>query len=126
MTDRRPLLSGINAIPNTDPDEVRMFVKQDKRPQFPEPRELTPVAEPESDSVKSVPQDRPRTRRRTKTAGVNPVGLIPVTVRLRPEVAGALKRASLERQLAGEELFAQQEIVEQSLEPWLRTNGYLT
>jgi len=48
-----------------------------------------------------------------------------VTVRLRPELAVALKRASLERQLAGEELFTQQEIVEQALEPWLREEGYL-
>jgi hypothetical protein len=56
---------------------------------------------------------------------VTPIGLIPVTVRLRPELAVALKRASLERQLAGEELFTQQEIVEQALEPWLREEGYL-
>jgi hypothetical protein len=48
-----------------------------------------------------------------------------VTVRLRPEIAGALKRASLERQLAGEAPFTQQDLVEQALEPWLRTEGYL-
>lgn len=63
--------------------------------------------------------------RRTKSTGVAPVGLIPVTVRLRPELAGALKRASLERQLQGDELFTQQELVEQALEPWLRSEGYL-
>lgn len=57
--------------------------------------------------------------------GVTPVGLIPVTVRLRPEVAGALKRASLERQLDGDDLFTQQDLVEQALEPWLRSQGYL-
>ena len=44
------------------------------------------------------------------------MGLIPVTIGLRPEIAGALKRASLERQLAGEELFTQQDIVEQAHE----------
>lgn len=38
---------------------------------------------------------------------INPVATVPVTVRLKPEIAGALKRASLERQLAGEELFTQ-------------------
>ena len=52
--------------------------------------------------------------------------MIPVTVRLTPTVAGALKRASLERQLAGEDMFTQQDIVEQILEPWLREEGYLS
>jgi hypothetical protein len=60
-----------------------------------------------------------------KPSRVSPVGLIPVTVRLRPEIAGALKRASLERQLSGEDFYTQQEIVEQALEPWLRKQGYL-
>ena len=60
-----------------------------------------------------------------KPSRVSPVGLIPVTVRLRPEIAGALKRASLERQLSGEDFYTQQEIVEQALEPWLRQQGYL-
>ena len=55
-----------------------------------------------------------------------PVGLIPVTVRLRPQIAGGLKRASLERQLQGEEVYTQQDLVEQVLEPWLRSQGYLT
>ena len=64
--------------------------------------------------------------RRAKPSKVAPVGLIPVTVRLRPEIAGALKRASLERQLSGEELFTQQDIVEQALEPWLRQEGLLS
>lgn len=63
--------------------------------------------------------------KKSKTHGVTPVGLIPVTVRLRPEVAGGLKRASLERQLAGEEPFTQQDLIEQLLEPWLRETGFL-
>ena len=63
--------------------------------------------------------------RRARPSKVAPVGLIPVTVRLRPEIAGALKRASLERQLSGEELFTQQDIVEQALEPWLHREGLL-
>jgi hypothetical protein len=91
-----------------------------------EPRELTLVSDQLLDAPKASAVERPRGKRRTKAAGVHPVGLIPVTVRLRPEIAGALKRASLERQLAGEELFTQQEIVEQALEPWLRAEGYLT
>ena len=59
------------------------------------------------------------------SASFQPVGLIPITVRLRPEIAGALKRASLERQLAAAEFFSQQEIVERALVAWLRENGGL-
>ena len=44
---------------------------------------------------------------------------------IRPEIAGALKRASLERQLAAAEFFSQQEIVERALVAWLRENGGL-
>ena len=74
---------------------------------------------PEPAAVTRAPARRP------KSSKVSPVGLIPVTIRLRPEIAGALKRASLERQLSGEEPFTQQDIVEQALEPWLREEGYL-
>jgi hypothetical protein len=72
------------------------------------------------------PRVEERPLRRARSSKFTSVGLIPVTVRLRPEIAGALKRASLERQLAGEELFTQQDIVEQALEPWLRQEGLLS
>jgi hypothetical protein len=50
---------------------------------------------------------------------------VPLTTRVRVELASALKRASLERQLAGQHPNSLQDIVEEALEPWLRTNGYL-
>jgi len=52
-------------------------------------------------------------------------GLIPVNVRVRPDIATALQTASLERQLQGMEPSSKREIVEEALEPWLRANGYL-
>ncbi len=52
-------------------------------------------------------------------------GLIPVNVRIRPDLAGALKTASLTRQLHGITPFCKREIVEQALETWLRAEGYL-
>ncbi len=79
---------------------------------------------PSARTVERSPEQEPV--RRARPSKVAPVGLIPVTVRLRPEIAGALKRASLERQLSGEELFTQQDIVEQALEPWLRQEGLLS
>jgi hypothetical protein len=52
-------------------------------------------------------------------------GRVPLNSRIRPKFATALKRASLERELAGEEPHTIQDIVEQGLEPWLKEHGYL-
>ena len=49
----------------------------------------------------------------------------PLTTRLRKDMADALKRASLERQLKGETPSAVQDILEAALEPWLKSHGYL-
>jgi hypothetical protein len=103
MAERRTLTNAIHTVPNADPEVVRAFVTQDKTP---------------NPAAAVAPVSRP-----PLTAGFQPVGLIPITVRLRPEIAGALKRASLERQLAGAEFFSQQEIVERALAAWLRENG---
>lgn len=50
---------------------------------------------------------------------------VPITTRARPELASALKRASLQRQLVGTEPFYVQDILEAALESWLRSNGHL-
>jgi len=103
MAERRSLTTAVNTIPHADPDVVRAFVTQEKTP---------PVSPPQTPMPKPAPS-------------FQPVGLIPITVRLRPEIAGALKRASLERQLASAEFFSQQEIVERSLTAWLQQHGHL-
>jgi hypothetical protein len=54
-----------------------------------------------------------------------PLGRVPLTTRVRADLATALKRASLERQLSGLSPSTLQDILEQALEPWLRANGYL-
>ncbi len=64
--------------------------------------------------------------KKAKGAAVMAPGLIPVNVRVRPDIATALQTASLERQLQGIEPSSKREIVEEALEPWLRTNGYLS
>ena len=125
MTDRRPLSAGFSALPALDPDTARAFVTQEPKPN-PGPERLTAVTRTENDRPRPGATDPVRKPvKKSKPHGVSPVGLIPVTVRLRPEVAGGLKRASLERQLAGEETFTQQDLVEQLLEPWLRDFGFL-
>jgi hypothetical protein len=45
---------------------------------------------------------------------------------MREDFAKALKRASLERQLKGLEPNTLQDILEEAIEPWLRTNGYIS
>jgi len=101
MVERRSLTTAVNSIPQADPEVVRAFVTQEKTPLVSPPRAEMPKPAP----------------------SFQPVGLIPITVRLRPEIAGSLKRASLERQLASAEFFSQQEIVERALAAWLRENG---
>jgi hypothetical protein len=55
-----------------------------------------------------------------------PHARVPISTRMRSDFAVALKRASLERQLAAVEPNTLQDILEEAIEPWLRTNGYLT
>ena len=64
--------------------------------------------------------------RKAKNAAVMAPGLIPVNVRVRPDLATALQTASLERQLQGIEPSSKREIIEEALEPWLRQQGYLS
>ena len=105
MAERRSLSTAIQSVPNADPVAVRAFVTQETNP-----------ASLSTETAKAPT---------VVSASFQPVGLIPITVRLRPEIAGALKRASLERQLAAAEFFSQQEIVERALAAWLRENGGL-
>jgi hypothetical protein len=49
----------------------------------------------------------------------------PISTRIRTDFTEALKRASLERQLSGEEPNTLQDILEEAIEPWLRSKGYL-
>jgi len=52
-------------------------------------------------------------------------GRVPITIRARPGIGSALKRASLQRQLDGVEPCTMQDIVDEALENWLSTKGYL-
>ena len=52
-------------------------------------------------------------------------GRVPLTTRCRPELASALKRASLQRQLSGVEPNRMQDILEAALEDWLSRHGFV-
>ena len=97
-------VASADARGDADPDAVKNFITQERRaPMTESSSELSIVSERSSRFSTSTLSDQPNRRRKAKSAGVTPVGLIPVTIRLRPEIAGALKRASLERQLQGED-----------------------
>jgi hypothetical protein len=50
---------------------------------------------------------------------------VPLSTRMRGDFAKALKKASLERQLEGIQPNTLIEILEQAVEPWLKSNGYI-
>ena len=96
MTNRRPLIAGIaQSLPGVDPQSAAQFI----------------TGEPPA-----APSPRPAVDRTPRA---------PLTTRIRADYAAALKRASLERELAGVEPHTVQEMLEEALGPWLRTNGYL-
>lgn len=107
MAERRPLVEGLKSGTELDRAVEEAFVFQDKpRPN----RQIgTPTAFAPADAAKPATKE----------------GRVPLTTRLRADFARALKRASLERQLQGIEPNEVQVILEEALEPWLRTNGYL-
>ncbi|MBN8600640.1 MAG: hypothetical protein J0M26_06415 [Planctomycetes bacterium] len=136
MSERKSLASSLMTAPNQslDSDLVRQFVKTGV--------EQKPIRETSVESKKTltdgmkteVDENSKRHVSKKMSKGtheelphsrIRPMGLVPVTVRLTPNLAGALKRASLERELAGESFFTQQDIVQSLLEPWLKREGYL-
>ena len=110
MAERRTLSQRVHSPVHTNPEAVRAFVTQ-------EPQSM-PAVGPLSPPSPQTPLPT--------TNNTFPVGLIPITVRLSPEIAGALKRISLERQLARADYFSQQEIVERALKAWLQQNAVST
>jgi hypothetical protein len=102
--NRRPLVAGLKPA---DPTREKEFVFGGK-------------AKAEQQQPAPVPVPREGTGR---GGAVSRVGL---STRVRSDFAVALKRASLERQLAGVVPNTLQDILEEALEPWLRANGYLS
>ncbi len=100
MAERRSLSEGLKATPAVDPVVAREFIHAGKTN---------------------------TTRSATATPEAAPsVSRAPISTRIRADYAAALKRASLERQLSGTEPHTLQDILEQAIEPWLRSNGYLS
>lgn len=101
MAARRALTEGLKTQAQpVDPNKEDAFVYADKQGKGPEVSAATTT-------VPSIP------------------ARVPLSTRMRGDYATALKRASLERQLGGVEPHTLTDILEQAVEPWLRSNGYL-
>jgi hypothetical protein len=135
MAERRSLVAGLEVVPEgVDASAMRAFVTQEQ----PKRNLVEPSGEPRSEEGEgSAETESPAVRTPTKRT-VKPAPLrrgqllplhanllVPITVRLRPLIAEALKRASLQRQLNGYEIYTQQDIVEDALIPWLKSEGFL-
>ena len=108
MTERRTLVDGIKESSKLSEKEEE-FIYGEKKPSG------------SSSTAEHVPQTAPNP---VSAVLPNMTGRIPVTTRCRPEVASAIKRVSLQRQLAGIELYTVQDIMEQALEQWLELNNH--
>jgi hypothetical protein len=99
---------------------------------------VTSTEPPPAAAERSAEQEEPRTTRRRARRATRPSIqesmqaypglanlLVPLTTRLQPSTAAALKRAGLEQKLRGEQPATVQEIAEEAIQEWLRDNGYL-
>lgn len=109
MAERRSLVEGVKAG-GVDSSLEKNFVYGSKPKPGPGDQAPPAAAVPEGKGAQSG----------------NARGRVPLTTRVRGDYAAALKRASLERQLAGQTPNTLQEILEEAVGPWLRSNGYLS
>jgi hypothetical protein len=109
MAERRPLVAGLQPESEIDQEAAKQFVFGKTKAE-PQPQSPPPASE----------------AREGKGQTGSSVSRVPLTTRVRSDYAAALKRASLERQLAGVYPQTLQDILEEALEPWLRSNAYLS
>lgn len=109
MAERRPLVEGLKATPEVEPTVEKDFVYHGKGKSQHSAQAAAPVAVENLSPKPTLSVSR-----------------MPFTTRVRADIAQALKRASLERQLQGVEPNTVQDILEAALEPWLKANGYLS
>jgi hypothetical protein len=101
MAERRPLTEGLKpSTPPVDPQKEKAFVYGDK-------------AATETGAGVTSQSTPPNLNR------------VPLSTRIRGDFAVALKKCSLERQLHGVQPNTLQDILEQAIEPWLKSNGYI-
>ncbi len=122
MPKRRSLADGLKSTPTANPEKEANFVFGDTNPKS-APAKKAPKPKPQPAEQKPTPQTPPDAP--SEQQPEQSLGRSPLTTRLRSDIGTALKRASLERQLAGQSPHTVQDILEVVLEPWLKSHGYL-
>ena len=107
MAERKSLMEGLKTTTSVDPALEKAFVHGEQA----KPKLATPAPAAHE-------------KREAKAQVGNSISRAPLTTRIRTDYSEALKRASLERQLSATFPNTLQEILEEALEPWLRSNGY--
>jgi hypothetical protein len=128
MVKRRPLNDALKMTP-----EKVAFIGQERSQLTTSPSsdEHTPATSDPTNPASQRSEPRSREPEITEaTSNERPIGphnlaLVPLTTRLQPQTAAALRRAYLERKLASAENATQQEIVEEALQRWLLDAGFL-
>ena len=118
--ERRSLVEGLKPDPELQKLEEEFVFGAKRKPESAELPIAQPIVLAEPDAVAPPPVIQP-----DRSILPQITGRVPVTTRCRPEVASALKRASLQRQLQGAEPYYVQDILEVALENWLREKGYV-
>lgn len=113
MSPRRSLVTGLSETPNVTEQEKKFVFGNDT-----EPKEV--ISESKSDASATINSSQ-------DTEEVLPQyrGRISLMTRCHPKLASAFKRASLKRQLEGQEAFQIQEIIEEAITAWLKERDYL-
>jgi len=137
MAERRSLVAGLDALTDVDPKAAEEFIynhkpQSAKKPSTPKAKAPAPKAKvPDPIQVEEEHSTLPATLRAaaspeaSHSSPLTGIGRVPVGARVKTEIAAALKRASLERQLQGIQPNSVQEILEESLELWLLKHGHL-
>jgi hypothetical protein len=112
MKQRRPLIAGLETSTVIDRAVEEQFVKGS----IPKLAEISEIP-----GAQVAPAEKPEGQGKAAKA----ISRVQLSTRIRSDFATALKRASLERQLSGTIPNTLQQILEDALEPWLRSNGYL-
>lgn len=122
MVKRRSLADGLPTTPKADPEIEKAFVYEANKAK----RESTKKpAKPEPHPTESVTSSAPVPELPRETRSEQVIGRSPLTTSLRSDIVTALKRASLERELNGQSPYMVRDILEITLEPWLKRHGYL-
>jgi hypothetical protein len=124
MAGRRSLIEGLDTIEGVDPQLAEDFILNRNPRKEPETLAASRTADAEVVAPPAPPPIQPPASQ-AAVSHLTGIGRVPVGARVRTELAAALKRASLERQLQGIQPNSVQEILEESLELWLLKHGHL-